>query len=295
MTGTSSLLAAQDSDFPRDTSYTIRSAYQKYVKDYPDIDTVWFEYPENVHEQKNRVYKTIGNRKLHLDLYTDGHAGFGPVPLVILIHGGGWISGDRTMLRPIAIELANNGYAAMTVEYRLSPEAQYPAAVEDIQDAINWVYPRAGAYNIDKNKIAIMGTSAGGQLAALVGTLDRSEKIKAIIDVDGVLAFIHPVSEEGRVAGLWLGGSAEEKKKTWMEASALTHADSTSPPTLFIGSKYPRFLAGHEEMMQILSDNGIHSEIHRFEDAPHSFWLFHPWFNPTVDHVMQFLNEVFRD
>ncbi len=191
------------------------------------------------------------------------------------------------------------------MEYRLSPEAEYPAAVYDVKSAIKWVKDHSGALGVDTQRVAILGTSAGGQIASLVGTTQEMPKFEdpadtsktttrlaAIIDVDGVLAFIHPDSEEGTVAGKWLGGNQSEARETWIEASALTHVDSETPPTLFIGSSFPRFLAGNEEFMEQLSSAGIYTEKQVFEEAPHSFWLFHPWFEPTIKHIDRFLRVV---
>ncbi len=125
-------------------------------------------------------------------------------------------------------------------------------------------------YNLDKSKIAVHGVSAGGQLAALVGTINgikkfegnggnakQSSSVQAIIDIDGILAFKHPESAEGKIAAEWLGGTYEEKPGVWTEASALTHADKNTPPCLFINSSNTRFHAGRDDMIKILEGFGI--------------------------------------
>ena len=85
---------------------------------------------------------------------------------VIMIHGGGWRSGNRMQHWPLAESLAHLGYVCFTPEYRLSTEALFPAAVYDIKAAIRWVKGNASKYNIDTTRIAIAGFSAGGELAA---------------------------------------------------------------------------------------------------------------------------------
>ena len=101
-------------------------------------------------------------------------------------------------------------------------------------------------------------------LAALIGSTNNNSifenndvnqkttsNVQAIVDIDGILAFKHPESEEGTAAGLWLGGSYEEKPEIWKQASALTHTDKNTPPTLFINSSKKRFHAGRDDMITI--------------------------------------------
>ncbi|AHM58502.1 lipoprotein [Flammeovirgaceae bacterium 311] len=298
---------AQNGIFPRDTSYTINSAYHKLKKDYPFIKPVQAQLPNGVKGSENVVYRKLGDRALHLDLYHPEQMGKKGHPVVVLVHGGGWRTGDKVLTRPMAQQLAAKGYVTAAVEYRLSPEAAYPAAVHDIKAAIRWLRANAGKYSIDTSRIAIYGTSAGGQLAALIGTTNGMQKLEgegehsdlssivhAIIDVDGVLAFKHPESAEGNMAAQWLGGTYEDVPQIWEEASALTHAGKNTPPILFISSSYPRFHAGRADMMKLLAAQGIYTEHWSIPDSPHSFWLFHPWFEPTLQYTTNFLEKVFR-
>ena len=285
-----------------DTSYTVYSAFNKYVKKIPNIEIVKAQTFENVVEEKEIVYKEIGDRKLHLDAFYDTNKALKPA--VILIHGGGWKSGNKSLMEPLAQNIASKGYACFTIEYRLSLEALFPEGILDIKSAIQFVKENAGTFYVDTTKVAILGGSSGGQMAALVGTTNNnptfedvksnykhSSSVQAIVDIDGILAFKHPESEEDYVASLWLGGNYEEKPNVWEEASALTHADQNTPPILFIGSQYPRFLAGRDDMIKILDQYGIYSQVEIFENSPHSFWLFHPWFNETVAYIVAFLNK----
>lgn len=291
--------------FEIDTSYTINSAYKKYVKLYPNIEIARPILDENVVEKNDIVYKELDNRKLHLDAYYNNDEQLKPA--IILVHGGGWKSGNKSLMKPFAQRIASKGYACFTVEYRLSLEAKYPAAIFDVKKAIQFVKANAGKYNVDSTKVAILGCSAGGQIAALVGTTNNmasfedlkdkcnvSSSVQAIIDLDGVLAFIHPKSSEGEVASLWLGGNSEEKREIWLNASALTHTDKNTPPILFIASKHDRFHAGRDNMIEILNKYDIYSQVETFSDAPHSFWLFHPWFNDTVEYITTFLEKTFK-
>src|SRR5205085_10837557 len=127
------------------------------------------------------------------------------------IHGGGWRSGDRSMHHSLARRLAQMGYICITPEYQLSTEALYPAAVTDLKMVVRWTRSEAKNYNIDINRIVVAGHSAGGELAAFIGSTNDvkrydeyaggskkfSTRVNAVIDIDGILAFIHPESGEG--------------------------------------------------------------------------------------------------
>ena len=298
---------AQNAIIPRDTSFTVISTFLKEQKNYPFIQIANPAVAKSVSKAENIVYQTIGSRDLHLDIFYPSAKSKAGYPGVLLIHGGGWRSGDRSQTIPIASQLAAKGYVAVAVEYRLTLEAVYPASVFDLKAAIRWMRANATMYNLDKNKIASLGFSSGGQLAALVGTtnglsefegsgnnMQESSAVQAIIDVDGILAFKHPESAEGTVAANWLGGSFEEKPATWIDASPLTHAGKNTPPALFINSSLPRFHAGRDDLIKKLEPFKIYSEIHTLPDTPHPFWFFDPWFDKVVDFMVKFLDKVFK-
>ena len=298
------VFAQQKTVVLKDTSFTNQSAYQKDKKKYPFIKMVNFKLPKSIKKKGNVIYKTIGDRKLAVDVfYTKGKANQAR-PAVLLIHGGGWKSGDKNQNYDQAIKLAENGYVAITVEYRLSLEAKYPAAVLDVKSAVQWIRINAKKYQINPNKIAVMGFSAGGQLAALLGTTNNqagfkdkflvSDEVQAVINVDGILAFKHPESEEGVSAALWLGGTYAETPQNWEQSSSLSHVNKNSTPILFINSANPRFHAGRTDMINKLNHFSIYSEVHEFSDTPHTFWLFEPWFEPVMNHTLKFLDRVFK-
>lgn len=290
---------AQQNPVQRDTSYTLHSTLLKAKKAHPDME-ISAVYPEpiaGIAEEKDIPYSEVLGRFLKADLFFKQHPAAPLRPVIVMVHGGGWRTGDKSLMTPMAQQFANADFLVMAPEYRLSTEATYPAALHDLYTAIEWLYANAATYKLDTTRIVILGCSAGGQLAALAGTTFHKRNphhlpLAAIIDVDGILAFKHPDSQEGTMAAQWLGGTYEEVPHRWIEASALTHADETTPPTLFLGSKYPRFLAGRQDYIRILDAAGIKSKTQMFDDAPHSFWLLNPWFEPTVSAVLMFLKEV---
>lgn len=302
---------------PRDTSFTPYSAWMKIKKDFPDAEIVKPHLPENVNATYNLVYASLpetkhGKRDLHLDLFHPKSEG--KYPALILVFGGGWRSGSRAAQVPMAQQIAAKGYVTATVEYRLSPEALYPAAVHDIKAAIRYLRANAERYNIDPERIAISGSSAGGQLAALVGMTADIEKfdgysasmnqpvnIQAIIDMDGILDFTDPSESakdddpKKRSAGAyWFGATYKEAPEQWVEASPLIYAGKDTPPILFINSALPRFHAGRDQVIEKLDNYGIYSEVQTISDTPHPFWLFHPWFDQTVGYMVTFLDKQFK-
>ena len=288
----------------KDTSYTVNSSFKKYKKNFPNIVIPKPQHYENVKEINDEVYKQVGERKLHLDAFVNTDSLLKPA--VIMVHGGGWKSGDKSHMKPMAQCIASKGYTCFALEYRLSDEAQYPDGIYDIKEAIQYIKSNAQRFHIDTTKVAILGTSSGAQMATLVGTTNNnsnfeentgyntSTSVQAIVNLDGVIAFVHPKSTEGKMAAWWLGGTSKEKPKVWKEASALTHVDENTPPTLFISSQYERFQAGREEMIEIMDKHNIYSQVENFPDSPHTFWLFNPWFTETVNYITIFLDKTFK-
>ena len=118
-----------------------------------------------------------------------------PQPAVIMVHGGSWNSGDkRTYIGPWFPALTDAGIAWFTINYRLSPQWKFPAAVEDVEAAVSWVRANAAKYNVDPERLALMGESAGGHLVALVGARGKV-KVKGVVDFYGPndLVALHPL------------------------------------------------------------------------------------------------------
>ena len=288
---------------PGDTSFTLNGTFLKEQKKRPYITIASPERKKSVLIKRDIVYRVINDRQLPLDVYYPKNI-HKRKTTVLLIFGGGWRSGDKSQNEAMAIELANRGYVAISAEYRLSPEAIYPAAVYDLKAAISWMKANAKAYGIDTSKIIAMGVSAGGQLAALLGTTNNNQvfedtsrdksvstNIHAAIDIDGILAFHHPESNESAVAAQWLGGTYEQQPATWKDASALEHIDKNTVPFLFINSSNTRFHAGRDDGIKKLDSLHIYSEVHTFPDTPHPFWFFNPWFSPMMDYIDSFLKK----
>jgi len=181
--------------------------------------------PEGTMVERNIVYARIGERELLLDLYRPEDAE-GLLPVVLWVHGGGWRNGSKDAPNR-AVGLVRRGYALASVGYRLSPEAIFPAAIEDCKAAVRWVRANADEHGLDPDRIGAWGSSAGGHLVALLGTTgdvdefdtneenrERSARVQAVCDWFGPTDFLRmndfPGSMDHDAAGspesLFIGG-----------------------------------------------------------------------------------------
>ena len=196
-------------------------------------------------------YAVVDGQSLKLDLYLP--AAEHP-PLVVWVHGGAWRAGSKDDM-PLG-RLVEQGYAIASVDYRLSPEAPFPAQVHDIKAAIRFLRAKAGEYGYDTSRLAIAGSSAGGHLAALVGVTkghrelegtvgadrEQSSGVRAIVSLFGasnlhtILAQSKPQGLKMRVPALQLllGGQPADRPELATLASPVAHLDAHDPPLLLI-------------------------------------------------------------
>ena len=201
---------------------------------------------------KDIPFAHVDNKDLLLDLYMP--AGVEKPPLVVWIHGGAWSRGSKDSAR---MEFVDSGFALASIGYRLSGEARFPAQIHDIKASIRFLRAMAPKFGYRKEQIAISGSSAGGHLAALVGTtndhaelegrvggyFDQSSSIQAIVDYYGptnlnsILAQSTPHGLSVRVPALelLLGGKPPETVSKLAElASPVAHVDANDPPLLML-------------------------------------------------------------
>lgn len=300
-----------------DDSYTVEERYFRYSKKHPELRYADSRLAEGIHVQFDRRYATANpgsnlHRDLHLDIFQPELQSGKRYPCLILIHGGGWRSGNKSHMFSLANEMVKRGYIVVTPEYRLSVEALYPSGLVDINNAILWVKAHADGLQVDFNKMALVGGSSGGHMAALLGFSAAhalySEKtnplysgfntqIEAVIDLDGVLDLTTPlaIQHENRkgknsAAALWLGASYHDDPTLWEAASPTRYIDARSPTLLFIGSGLARFSAGFKVAEAKLKTHGIIVEFMQFDNTIHTFWLFEPWVSRVADCIDGFLD-----
>jgi acetyl esterase/lipase len=197
-------------------------------------------------------YATVDGHELKLDLYRP--AKVAKPPLIVWVHGGAWRAGSKKEMPLLA--LVDAGYAVASVDYRLSPQAPFPAQIHDIKAAIRFLRAKQADYGYDSRRIIIAGASAGGHLASLVGVsngnrelegsvgghLDQSSDVQAIVSFFGmsnlttILSQSTPHGLKVRVPALelLLGGPPEEKPDLARLASPVFHVDEHDPPLLLI-------------------------------------------------------------
>lgn len=234
------------------------------------------------------VYTAAGEL-LTLDLVQP--ASGGRHPLVVLIHGGGWVSGSQHELLPVAGRLAAVGYVAASLGYRLAPQYPFPASVEDIGCALRFLQSRADSLNIEPGRVVLIGASAGGHLAALTAIapaptdLDTSCPYAGLsISVDGVVAYYSPFDlrrtgdfDFGTQIAIseLLGASPEVVPQLAGLASPVTHVDGADPPFLLIHGTADEIvsIAQSRAMRDALAEASVPVTLLELDQIPHSFGL----------------------
>lgn len=215
--------------------------------------------PEGVKKVADLDYAGTGNKRQALDLYVPvKRDGDGPLPVVVFIHGGAWLGGDKNGgARQLAPFVATGKFAGVSVGYRLSQEAIWPAQIHDCKAAIRWIKAHAAEYRLDPDRIAVSGTSAGGHLAAMLGVShglpdlegtigsnnDRDSKVKCVVDFYGPTDMLtiggnhnNPNSPECKL----IGGMIQDHPDKARNASPLEHVTKDDVPFLIVhGDKDP--------------------------------------------------------
>ncbi len=231
----------------------------------------------------NVTYHVASNHENKLDLYVPRNA-TGPTPVLMYIHGGGWVGGAKEVNVLRILPYLEMGWAVVNVEYRLGAVARAPAAVEDGLCALRWVIRNAGQYNLDTSRIVTTGNSAGGHLALTTGMipasagLDRecpgSEELKvaAIINWYGITEvgdlLAGPNTKSYAVE--WMG-SLENRFEIAERVSPMTYVRAGLPPTLTIhGDADPTVPYQHAIMLhEKLDELGVPNELHTVPGGRH--------------------------
>lgn len=273
-----------------------------------------FAQPENaepfqdtdVMQHSDIVYAIYGERKLHLDLFVpkDGPA---EKVAVVVVHGGGWLNGDKSKFHRLALGLATRGYVAAAIEYRLGGEKRFPAAIHDCNAAVRWLRANAEKYGIDPNRIAAVGGSAGGHLVGLMatgshvaalqgdgGNADYSSALQAAVVMAGPLELAAgPVADKSRDdpensnTNKWLGKTIDEAPELYKLASATTHLSEATPPILFMTGQFDnpqRNVATRDRLREL----GIATDIKVYAEGKHGCWNRMPWLLVMLDDIDQF-------
>ena len=198
--------------------------------------------------ERDLVYGKGADSELKLDLAVP-LKGDGPFPAVVFLHGEGWRAGNRQQMSHFIEGMARLGYVGVTVEYRLVPAARFPAQLEDCKAAVRWLRANAQRYRIRSDRIGVVGFSAGGHLASMLGVTGNqmafegvggnpreSSRVQAVVSFFGPTDFSTrdwPRDLEEQVIAPFLGGSFADKPDLYANASPVNHVDVDAPPFLF--------------------------------------------------------------
>lgn len=234
---------------------------------------------------KDVTYCTVGGVELKMDVFAPWQPA-GPSPVVMFVHGGGWVAGTKSGTPGMSyfLDLARRGYTTFSIDYRLAPTYTFPANIVDVKCAVRHIRAHASDYNIDPNRIGAWGASAGGHLVALLGTsdqsagwdvgeyLDQSSRVNVVVDLYG----IHDLTTEyvvGNVRGLdrMVFRAKDPTDPILVTASPVSYITPDDPPFLIMhGDMDPvvpytqsqilhdRLLAGGVSSVYVQVHNGGH-------------------------------------
>jgi acetyl esterase/lipase len=263
--------------------------------------------PASVSVRKDISYGSTESRPLKLDLYSP-QAADGPVPGLVFIHGGGWKAGKKEDYRIYGLTFAQKGYVVASVQYRLSGEAQYPAAIHDVKAAVRWMRSEAASIGVDPDRIGVAGGSAGGHLAMMVGyTSDVdafdgnsgntavSSRVQAVVDIYGptdlTTDFARSQSEAGSVLKQFLGGTYEEQTDRYIAASPIRYVTPDDPPTLILHGTIDEVVPINQSDLLVakLKEVGVPYIYDRLPGWPHAMDIA----NPVNERCVWFMQRFF--
>jgi acetyl esterase/lipase len=244
--------------------------------------------PDSVIWEEGLVYSTPEGASLAMNLARP-KADVGLRPAVLCIHGGGFRAGKRESYDALCVKLAERGFVAATITYRLAPVHRFPAAVHDCKAAVRFLRANADKYNIDPNKLGVTGGSAGGHLAQFLGVTahvpqfegtggnpEQSSSVACVVNVYGPSDFTKSYGKSvdaHEVLPLWFGGNLETAFKQHILGSPLYWVTPDAAPTLCIHGTEDKYVA-HEQAVWLvdkLKAATVDAELLTLEGAGHGF------------------------
>jgi gluconolactonase len=255
-----------------------------------------FALPDSVSVQRDVVYSRIGSREMHLDLFLPKE-GSGPFPAVVYIHGGGWVNGSKAAFQRQAAYMATKGFAGACIEYRLSGEAKYPAAIDDAEAAVRWMRAHAQQNRVDPNRIGAAGGSAGGHLVALLGVKGEVQAVAAFNPVLDMVILGKEHSESATKAiQEFLGKTYAQAPELWAEASPAAHAGKSTAPMLLLHGDADTTVPYQQsvDMLAKLKSAGVRAELFTAKGAKHGFFNSPPFYQPALERMEAFFAAILK-
>lgn len=290
----------------------ILAAFWGNTKKQDDKRIATLTMPDGVFESNNHEYIPDGNKYHQLDVYYPENAKE-KLPVIIDIHGGGWMYGDKELNKPYCLTLAKRGNVVFNISYRLFPEATPDEQLRDISKALKWIYDNLDNYPVNKDSICLTGDSAGGMLAFFTAMLSVSEKLRVAYDIEDFnltfnavgLTSPVPYMDNGSVISVYtrhILGGRKYKKQKW---APYVNADKVialgkMPPTFLVTSSGDTVaLKQTLETAKLIENSGTPCRLmnwDKFEgkDLPHVFSVIYPDSEPsrkTIDEMLSFFKK----
>lgn len=259
--------------------------------------------PKTIKVEKDIVYGQGGKYKLKLDLYSPKEIKE-TTPGLVFIHGGGWSKGKRTDYHYYGVKFAEQGYVVATVSYRLSGTAPFPAAVQDCKCAVRWMRANAKKLKVDPKRIGVVGGSAGGHLAMMVGyspdveslegdggNAEVSSKVKTVVNFYGPADLTTKNASTFPLVTNFLNKSIKNDPETFRLASPIKHVTKDDPPTMVIHGTLD-FLVGvsqSDNLVKKLKETGVKTEYLRLDGWPHALDMSQPMNDYCRKNILEFL------
>jgi acetyl esterase/lipase len=251
------------------------------------------------------VYGKAGDKELKLDLARPAE-GKGPFPVVVCMHGGGWRMGNKRDMRAWIQFLAREGFVAASIGYRLAPDHTFPAQIEDCKTAVRFLRAKAANYDIDTNRFAALGYSAGGHLACLLGLTSEkqgfegsdhpkeSSKVSAVVDYFGptdLTAFGKDETVQRGMMGPFIGAKFPDNPSAHEKASPIRYVSKSAPPFLIFHGTKDRIVPIEQSRLLAEKLKDFGAEVKLIEVPGEG----HGWDGPagieTTSATLKFLNE----
>jgi acetyl esterase len=253
------------------------------------------ECPSSAVDLTDIEYANAGGVRLTLDAHVpDGN---GPFPAAILVHGGGWVGGDKQQyITYIFQPLSDAGFAWFSINYRLAPQFRFPADADDVESAIQFVKASAAKYKVDPKRIALIGESAGGHLVSYVGARNRPDsRVAAVVSMYGVHDFVaaavqwKPLPHE--LLDLFgITAVTAETAPELIKASPVVYVTKDMPPFLLMHGSKDEDVPFEQsvEMCDKMKKAGAHCDLITIQGAPHGMdhWESHGewlWYKKALE------------
>ncbi len=284
------------------------AAFWGNTKKQDDARIATLSWPEGIKESRDNPYVNDGNPMHLIDVCYPENA-TGKLPVIIDIHGGGWMYGDKELNKNYCHNIAKRGYVVFVMSYRLYPEVTADEQLRDVAKALKWVKEHLDDYPCDKERISLTGDSAGGMLACFTALLSSSEKLRQVyntedhgLSFDAVcltspMLYMNPGNYIGLYTKHVLGKNFS--KKPW---GSYVNLDSLltvgkMPPTMLVTSSGD-FLAREQTLKgaKELQKNGVETKLLDFEkqpdgtELPHVFAILYPEKEPSVETIEAMLD-----